>query len=632
MALFSRRNTYSVKRHEVEIEDAVLTLTESDAAKIEWPLRRGTINFFWWFGCCIFVLLAARVMYLDVVKGEEYREAAKRNSLRALVIPASRGIVYDRFGKQLVQNVPSIDAILIPADIPEDPETQETIKASLRAIFSLESEVINGIFERLDPRSLKPLLLKERVSQEETLLFLSRSRELPGVSLYKTTERHYIDSVIFSHILGYEGKIRKEELVDHPEYLFTDSIGKQGIEKSYEAVLRGKHGFQQVEVDALGRVQKELGITPSLPGNDLILHIDGDLQKKMFDVLQTTLEKKGLRRGAALAVDPRSGAVRALVSVPSFDNNLFVGGIETSEYQALINDPALPLFNRALAGEYPPGSTIKPVLAAAALSEGVVDEHTRIESRGGISVGKFFFGDWKAHGFTDIRRAIAVSSDVFFYSLGGGYGGIRGLGMELMKKYEELFGYGKKTGIDIFGEADGFLPDADWKKEKIGERWYIGDDYHASIGQGFITATPLQILNTIATIANDGTLFTPRVVAQIRSLDGNIIPVSSEVVRKDFIDRDILRIVREGMRETVTQGTAQSLSTLPVSVAGKTGTAQFGNEEKTHGWFVSFAPYEKPTLAMIVLVEGQEEDGYNAVPITKEVLEWYFSRPDGLEE
>lgn len=248
----------------------------------------------------------------------------------------------------------------------------------------------------------------------------------------------------------------------------------------------------------------------------------------------------------------------------------------------------------------------------------------RFESRGGISIGKFFFGDWKAHGFTDIRRAIAVSSDVYFYSVGGGYGGIPGLGMRRMKAYEEFFGYGKETGIDIPGEANGFLPDPDWKQERFGERWYIGDYYNSAIGQGFVTATPLQILNSIVTIANGGILREPRVASHVRDASGKLSPLEAPIVRKDFIDEGILRIMREGMRETVTEGTAQLLKEAPVPVAGKTGTAQFGTGKDTHGWFVSFAPYDKPEIALIVLVEGQGEEGYNAVPVTDEVYRWYF--------
>lgn len=626
MSLFIRKGIFLHKKGGIEIDDAVLTVTEKDAVKMEWPLNRNVSLWFLFIMFAVLVTLGGRVFYLSVIKGNEYKEIALRNSLRALIIPAPRGIIYDVSGKPLVRNVPSMDAVLIPADIPEDSERQETMKHSLAAMFSLDEAMISEAFERIDRQSTLPILLKERISQEEMLLFLSRRQDFPGTTLYKTTQRSYIDGLIFSHILGYEGKIRKEELAAHPDYLLTDSIGKQGIEKSYEAALRGKHGFQRVEVDAFGQVKKDLGIVQPIPGQDLILNVDADLEKKLFDSLQGLLEKNDLKRAAAVAIDPRNGAVRALVSLPSFDNNLFASGISGDDYRNLINDPSEPLFNRVVSGEYPPGSTIKPVLAAAALSEGIVDEHTEIESRGGISIGSFFFGDWKAHGFTDIRRAIAVSSDVFFYSVGGGYGNIRGLGMDRMKKYETLFGYGEKTGIDLLGEADGLIPDAAWKEEKIGERWYIGDDYHAAIGQGFVTATPLQILNSVATIANGGTLYAPRIVSQIRSSDGKVTAVQSEVIRQGFIDPGILRIVREGMRETVTEGTAQPLRDLSVAVAGKTGTAQFGSNHQTHGWFVSFAPYEAPELAMIVLVEGQGEEGYNAVPVTKEVYEWYFSR------
>ena len=628
MGIFIRKGIFLHKKGGIEIDDAVLTVTEKDAAKMEWPLNRSVSLWFFFGMFVLLVILGGRVFYLSIIKGGEYQAIALRNSLRAIIIPAPRGIMYDVFGKPLVHNVPSMDAVLIPADIPQEGEAQEVMKRLLKTTFSLDEAVLNEAFEKIDRRSTLPVLLKERISQEETLLFLSRSRDLPGASLYKSTQRNYVDSLIFSHILGYEGKIRKEELAAHPDYLLTDSIGKQGIEKSYESVLRGKHGFQRVEVDAFGQVKKDLGMVQPTPGQDLILNIDADLQKKLFDSLQEILEKNNLKRAAAVALDPRSGAVRALVSLPSFDNNLFASGISGEDYRNLINDPSEPLFNRVVSGEYPPGSTIKPVLAAAALTEGVVDEHTQIESRGGISIGNFFFGDWKAHGFTDIRRAIAVSSDVFFYTVGGGYGNISGLGMDRMKKYEELFGYGEKTGIDLLGEADGLIPDAAWKQEKIGERWYIGDDYHAAIGQGFVTATPLQILNSIAAIANGGTLYAPQVVSQIRSSDGRVTVLQPQVIRQGFIRPDILRIVREGMRETVTEGTAQPLKDLPVAVAGKTGTAPFGSNNQTHGWFVSFAPYEDPKLATIVLVEGQGEEGYNAVPVTKEVYQWYFSRED----
>lgn len=626
MGFFGKK--YSVGRYvEHEIDDAVLTAAEPDTAKIERPLHRGTLSFFWVMAGMVLILLGAKVFDLTVLEGEKYQLASTQNSLRALVIPAPRGTIFDRFGKPLVYNVPSIDLVAVAADLPPEEASRTALKEKLVKEFGIERSFLDSTFDALPPQSTQSASLKEQLTQEETLRFLGQRDSYPGINLYKTTHRDYTDSAIFAHLMGYEGKIKPEELKEHPEYLLTDSIGKQGIEKSYEAVLRGKYGYQQAEVDALGHVKRELGVINPVAGNDVVLNIDADLQKKLYDSLEAILVKAGASKAAAIALDPRNGAVRAIVSLPSFDNNLFANGIRQDEYQKLANDENQPLYNRALSGEYPPGSTIKPVLAAAALSENIVSPDYQIESRGGIQVGNFFFGDWKAHGFTDIRRAIAVSSDVYFYSVGGGYGGVNGLGIERMKKYENLFGYGEITGIDFPSEGNGFIPTPEWKKERIGERWYIGDDYNSSIGQGYITATPLQILNSIAAIANGGTLYAPRIGSSVKSADNKIASIESRVIRKDFIRPEILQIVREGMRQTVTDGTAQILKELPVEVAGKTGTAQFGGDHKTHGWFVSFAPYTNPELALIVLVEGQgTEETYNAVPVTKEVYQWYFEQ------
>lgn len=612
MGFFKRQST-RLSAH--EIDDAVLTLSEPEAARIEWTLDRRPARYFFAFAALVLIVLGGRLAYLNVWKGGYYSELARDNSLRSILLAAPRGIITDQFGEPLVKNAPSLDSIVIPAALPEDASERNRILDAAEDLFPGAAPLWREAAESRPFRPNEAVLIKEDLTQEESIRYYSQASTLPGIGIQKSARREYVNGAIFSHVIGYEGKIQKDELADHPDYLFTDSIGKQGVEKTYESILRGIHGREVVEVDSLGRVKKELGIVPPKPGQDIRLTIDKGLSEKLYTTMAEWFMTHDLKSGAAVALDPRSGAVRALVSYPGYDNNLFSGGIESDEYRALIENPAKPLFNRAIAGEYPPGSTLKPVIAAAALAERIITPDTVIESRGGISVGRFFFGDWKAHGFTDLRRAIAVSSDVYFYTLGGGYGGIGGLGMERMKRYEERFGYGARTGIDLPGEADGFLPDPAWKEKKIGERWYIGDDYHASIGQGFITATPLQIANSIAAIANGGMLYTPHV------LDG-----TEAMSRPVSVSADILRVVREGMRETVTEGTAQSLQTLPVAVAGKTGTAQYGTGDLTHGWFVSFAPYENPELVMIVLAEGQSKDStYHAVPITKTVLEWYFS-------
>jgi penicillin-binding protein 2 len=311
--------------------------------------------------------------------------------------------------------------------------------------------------------------------------------------------------------------------------------------------------------------------------------------------------------------------------MPSYDNNLFARKISGDQYSALITDQNKPLFNRAIAGEYPPGSTIKPAIATAALSEGVISPSTVIDGLGGkLRIGNFSFGDWKAHGPSDVRTAIAESNDIFFYTVGGGYGSIQGLGMDRMKKYYNLFGFGNPTGVDVGGEASGFIPSEQWKLDKLGERWFVGNSYHASIGQGYITATPLQIANYTAAIANGGTLYEPHLVSQIKKNDGEVSTVQPEIIRSNFISPEIIKVAQEGMRQVVTAGTAQPLKDLPIAVAGKTGTAQFGNENKTHGWFISYAPYDDPQIAMAILVEGGGEGHSSGVPVTKEVYQWYF--------
>jgi len=608
----------------IEIEDSVLTITEQGAAKMEIPFNKKWLNVFWWIVVFSLIILAGKTVYLNIVKGRYYSEIAQGNSIRHIAIKAPRGKIYDRFGQTLTHNIPGINLIAIPADLPKKTLERKDIAGKLAEILKANEGEIWGTMEKLDPYSISPILLKENISQEEALVILEKEKELQGIKIEKTAIRSYNDGLIFSHILGYEGKIKKEELEENPDYLLTDCIGKLGLEKSYEKYLRGEHGAFKVEVDSLGNVKKELGIIEPQLGSDLILNIDSGLQKKIFDALSGVLKEEEIKKAAAVAIDPRNGGVLALVSLPSFDNNLFAGGISPNDYQKLINDPSQPLFNRAISGEYPPGSTIKPLIAAAALSEKVINENTQIESRGGIRVGNYFFGDWKAHGFTDVKKAIAVSSDVFFYSVGGGYGGIEGLGMNRMKKYDNLFGLGNFSGIDIPGEAEGLIPDEKWKKDVIGEKWYVGDSYHAAIGQGFITATPLQIANCAAAIANGGTLYQPRIVSQIKKSDGESINRGAKAIREKIVSDSVIKIVQEGMRMTVTEGTAAILNDLPVAVAGKTGTAQFGTEDKTHGWFVSYAPYKNPKIAMAVLVEGQTKNEYNAVPITKKIYEWYF--------
>ncbi len=609
----------------VEIEDSIMTVTEKEEAVIETPFERSNLNFLLAITFLVLAVMLGRVFFLDYIKGEYFSDVSKGNRIRQISIKAPRGKIMDKFGKTLVKNVPSIDVVVVPRDLPESYEERKKIYQDLATTLSLEEGNVEIAVESQNRKLQEPILIKENISSEEALVLTEDSKKLRGVSLEKTAIRSYENSFIFSHIIGYDGKITQEELKNNEGYLMTDYIGKTGLEKSYEKYLRGIHGARQVEVDSLGNVKKELGNINPIPGSDLILNIDEGLQKKIYDSLTTVMEASGDKTAAAVAIDPRNGGVLAMVSLPSFDNNLFAKGISNDDYQSLASDKNLPLFNRVIKGEYPPGSTIKPIISVGALAEKTIEENTKIDGLGGIlNVGGFSFRDWKVHGQSDVRTAIAESNDIFFYTIGGGYGNIQGLGMDRMKHYYNLFGLGEKTGIDILGEEDGLIPSEKWKEEVIGERWYMGNSYHAAIGQGYVLATPIQLASFTAAVANGGTLYAPRIVGKIKANDGTETNLSSKIIRENFISDSIVKVVREGMRQTIESGTAQTLKNLPIKVAGKTGTAQFGTEDKTHAWFISFAPYDNPEIAMVVLVEGGGEGHSSAVPVTRDVYDWYF--------
>jgi len=611
----------------MEIEDSIMTITQKEKAIMETPFKRRGLDVLWFIIIFFIGALAARVAYLDIVKGAYYSDISKGNRIRSIVIKAPRGKIIDRSGQILAGNVPSIDAIITPSDLPEQALDRKAMADKVAGILGIEEGNVETAIESQNRKSLDPVLLAENITQDQALILSGKAKELSGISVENTAIRNYEDSNIFSSIIGYDGKITREEMNKNPDYVMTDYIGKTELEKQYEKELRGAPGAKQVEVDATGNIKKNLGVIDPQAGNDLILNIDAGLQEKLYDSMSGILETTGTKSAAAVAIDPRTGGVLAMVSFPSYDNNLFARGISNADYQSIVSDKNLPLFNRAVSGEYPPGSTIKPAIASAALSEGTITPDTIINGLGGsINIGGFRFGDWKAHAPSDVRTAIAQSNDIFFYTVGGGYGNIQGLGMSRMKKYENLYGFGSPTGIDLPNESSGLIPDEQWKQDKFNEKWYIGDSYHCAIGQGFVTATPLQLANYTAAIANGGILYSPRIVSQIKRSDGQVESISPTIIRQNFLNPDVMQVVREGMRQTVTDGTAQPLKTLPVAVAGKTGTAQFGSEGKMHGWFISFAPYDNPTIAMAVLVEGGGEGFSSAEPVTKDVYDYYFNR------
>lgn len=599
-----------------------------------------------------FSLILVRISWLQLFQSDYYISLAEGNRFRRETIEAKRGIFYDRFGQSLVRNTANFVLSLRLIDLPRDElERDQVIRQISQILDELplddnnSSIITDGpsfviIKEALGKvtygslESYQPIFIKDNIEYNQALKLILIADQLPGVIISNKIRREYPQIkpetlLSLSHVLGYTGKINETELNSlGSSYSLIDYLGKTGLELTWEGELRGQNGWQQYEVDALGRKVKLSNELLAVDGYNLHLALDLELQAKTEEVLLNWLDKLQLDRASVVILDPNNGEILALVSLPAYNNNNFARGISYPEYQDFLQNPSRPLFNRAVSGEYPSGSTIKPIIAAAALEEKVISENSSLLSVGGIWVGQWFFPDWRAggHGQTNVKKAIAQSVNTFFYYIGGGYQDFTGLGLDRLVSYAHLFGLGEKSGVDLNSEASGLVPTREWKQELKKEPWYIGDTYHFSIGQGDVLTTPLQIVNFIAAIAS-GTLYQPHLVTKIVSEDGQLIKtIEPQIIRQNFIDNNNLRIVREGMRQTVTAGSAQSLNYLPVAVAGKTGTAQWSSQKAPHAWFAGFAPYEDPEIAFVILVEEGREGSEVSVPIAREILEWYFSQ------
>ncbi|MFH1750022.1 MAG: penicillin-binding protein 2 [bacterium] len=582
----------------------------------------------------IFGVLVFRLWFLQVAQGDYYFELAEGNRIRIENTTASRGVIYDRDDGKLVQNTASFNIEISPQDLPNDSDKLEKNISIISQILGIsDSEIMENVN---NVQGTDPIILKENIDRNQALKL---KEELSVQNIAKVKEhatRSYVSGYGLSHILGYVGKVTKEDLEDQ-EYLSTDIIGKIGLEGYYEEYLKGKNGKEQIEVDASGRLKRILASLSAESGNNIKLSLDMDLQKKTYEIIKSATLRRGSPGGVGILMNPKNGEIYSMVSVPDFDNNIFTISekhVFEKKYKELLDDPNLPLFNRTISGAYPCGSTIKPVLAAAALNEGTISASTSLIAKGFIEVPNKYnpeiiykFPDWKVHGWVDTRRAIAVSCDVFFYAVGGGYEHIKGLGLEKIRAYYSKFGLGKKTRIDLMGEVAGLIPSEEWKKEVKGESWYQGDTYHISIGQGDLLTTPLQVLNFTAAVANGGTLLKPHLVSEIRDSKGKIIDkIDKQILEKDMVAKGHIRTVQEGMRQAVTSGTANILNSLPVAVAAKTGTAQFDNNSKTHTWLTAYGPYDNPDVVLIVMLEGGRENGESAMPAAREILNYYFSR------
>lgn len=622
----------------VWVEDSapgVVSFNENDVSFMGAGVSKTRITVFVFIAFLLIVILLGRTFQLQLFQGASWRMLAERNRLRIQPISAERGIIFDRWQTPLVTNVPNFRLTLRAQDLPRAATERENQIRTIGDTIGVSTEKIDSVLEAFSKFRYASVVVKEPVTYSEAVNIYLKSGLFPSLTIERGAKRFYVTGVpghqtpipeSFAHVLGYVGRISPEELETRSSVYFpTDRIGKTGVENTVESVVRGVSGQRDVEVDAQGTERRTVSVIEPQPGNNVVLTIDLALQRELERTVKNALARSGKQRAAAVAVDPRDGSIRALVSLPAFDANLFSDGISTDAYGALTGNTNHPLLNRAVAGQFPSGSTIKPFFSAAALQEGIITPDTKVLSTGGLQIGDHFFPDWKAggHGVVDVRRAIAESVNTFFYEIGGGYGQQAGLGPERMKKYLEYFGFGKKTGIDLPNEQSGFLPSPGWKKETKNEQWYIGDTYNMSIGQGDVLVTPLQMAYGVAAIANGGTLWEPRLIDSERTVGGGVIYYEPQARSKIPVDDKWLQVVREGMRQTVVAGSARSLNTLAVPVAGKTGTAQWSSTKSPHAWFVSFAPYGDPQIVVVILVEEGVEGSVVAAPAAKEFYDWW---------
>lgn len=585
-----------------------------------------------WLGAAMVVgcgLLLGRLFWLQVVLGQTYRNAAEANRIEISAVPAARGVIYDVTGEALLRNEPNFVATIVPNALTDD-NALSTIATALGLDVTALTTLVN---EHAEKYYSQPLVVREFIPHAEALDLMTELQAVSGVRIEAQAARHYLQPELYAPIIGYLGRISPDDLDDAlaDDYDLSDHIGKTGLELTYEHSLRGHKGSISKEVTATGAALNVIAEEQAVPGNNLVLSVDHRLQELLYDAIKQTVDSRGLPGGAAVALDPRTGAVRALVSYPSYDPNAFIQGIDQASYQALLNDARKPLFNKAISGEYPSGSTFKLVVAAAALQEGVVTPSTTVNSTGGIQVDSLF-PDWKAggHGVTNIYKALAESVNTYFYLAGGGsYNADTreisgGLGIDRIGQYAQAFGLGSSSGIALPGEADGFVPTRQWKEAATGEPWYLGDTYHVSIGQGDLLVTPLQVAQYTAVVANGGTLYQPQLVDRFTNQQGDSVDeVEPVVLGSSIVAPEYLRVVRQGMRDAVLTGSARSMNSSAVATAGKTGTAQIGGTEATHSWYTTFLPYDDPQLVLTVLVEEGGEGTEAALPIAKQVLSQY---------
>jgi len=616
-----------------------------------------------------FAILAIQLWQLQILHTHGYRSQADANRFRLVSIDAPRGVIYDRQGHLLVRNVPCYTISIVPAALPKDESQRLAVLTRLSQLLQIpvsnkvassgKTDAQLGIEEILEQNTVTPYApvpIKADVDKQVAFLIEEEHLYLPGVITQITPRREYPSGALTSHVVGYVGRIPAERVQYYldqtdEDYSINDYVGLMGVEATYEKELRGHKGLKHIEVDAFEREVNVLAIDPPQPGHSLVLSLDLDLQQAAESALREGMYRVNSTAGAVIAMNPKTGEILAMVSLPSYDNNLFAKGISVEEYERLSSDPERPLVNHAISGQYPPGSTFKVIPAAAALEENVIDRSTILTCKGELLLPNKYFPDdpekaqvfkcwfkW-GHGDLNIIDAIAYSCDIYFYQVGGGFEDFQGLGIDRLREYARAFGLGEPTGIALPGESAGLVPNDRWKRVNYGEPWVTGDTYNATIGQGYILVTPLQLLNSTAAIANGGTLYRPQVVRQVIDVEGHVVKdFAPEIIRHVPVSAENLDIVREGMRAAVTRGTAHRANLEEIAVAGKTGTAEYPgplDEEgnlPTHAWFTAYAPYDNPEIALVVFVSGGHSGAKVAVPIAARILRSYFGLPQPIDE
>jgi penicillin-binding protein 2 len=597
----------------------------SEFSDLEQPISSGVFRFGFWVILGFLIVILGVSMKMSIFDFKYLSGLAIQNKSGNFSVSAPRGIIFDSQGQPLVKNVPSFDLIAISKELKNilNQKSNPDLKKIADVLKFNEEELIKKLNDQVTMSNI--FFVANDLTKDQVLSIQYLKPE--GLYIVPDVQRFYMQGPEFSQILGYTGKVSKDDLKDE-YYTPTDSIGRLGIEKQYEDYLRGTHGRI-----FFGDTFDTNDVTP-LAGKNIVLNIKSDLQDQLYRQLHDVLASNGLSRGAAIIQNPQNGNVVAMVSFPTFDNNLFSQGLSTDQFKSIFENPAKPLFNRVISGLYNPGSTIKPLMGLMTLQEGVMKPQDTIHDCISITIPNPFnkdvsytFKNWREDfGDFNLRRAIANSCNIYFFTVGGGFGKIIGLGAERIVKYLTAALANKSLGIDLPGEDHGFVPSPDWKQETRHEPWYQGDTYNISIGQGDLIVTPLWLNSYISAIANGGTLYQPQIVNRIVDDQKNPFQIfQTKALEKLPFRDDVLKEIKSDMEETILSGTAQVLKDLPVRAGAKTGTAEVIKGQSINSLFTAFAPVDHPEISITVLVEGSASNQGLAIRVAHNVLKWYFN-------